>query len=56
MGNVGLFFFFCFFYFLRNLLCGKMTLKETFLVLYGIAHEKDAFVAAHLDFSSDSIK
>jgi len=24
--------------------------------LYGIAHEKDAFVAAHLDFSSDSIK
>jgi len=32
--------------------CKEMTLKEVFPDLYGIAREKDAFVAAHLDFPS----
>jgi hypothetical protein len=36
--------------------CGEMTLKEPFLVLYGIPREKDVFVAAHLDFSSGSLQ
>ena len=30
--------------------CGDMTLKEEFPVLYSIAHEKDASVAANVDF------
>jgi hypothetical protein len=36
--------------------CGQLPLKEAFPVLYGIACEKDAFVAAHLDFSSGSLQ
>jgi hypothetical protein len=29
---------------------GEMALKEAFLVLYGIACEKDAFIADNLEF------
>jgi hypothetical protein len=36
--------------------CGQWPLKEAFPVLYGIACDKDACVAAHLDFSSGSIQ
>jgi hypothetical protein len=36
--------------------CGQLPLKEAFPVLYGIACDKDAFVAAHLDFSSGSLQ
>jgi hypothetical protein len=35
--------------------CREMTLKEAFPILYGIAREKDAFVATHLDSSSGSL-
>jgi hypothetical protein len=31
-------------------------LRESFPVLYGIARDNDAFVVAHLDFSSGSLK
>jgi hypothetical protein len=40
----------------ENMWCREMTLKEAFLVLYGSAHEKNAFVATHLDFSSGSLQ
>lgn len=33
-----------------------MTLKEAFPVLYGIARDKDAFVATHLDSASGSLQ
>jgi hypothetical protein len=36
--------------------CGQWLLKEAFPVLYGIACDKDACVAAHLDFSSGSLQ
>jgi hypothetical protein len=36
--------------------CGEMTIKEAFPVLYGIAREKDAFVAAHLNSSNGSLQ
>jgi hypothetical protein len=35
--------------------CGELALKEPFPVLYGFVCDKDACVAAHLDFSSGSI-
>jgi hypothetical protein len=33
-----------------------MTLKEAFPVLYGIAYDKDALVAAHLVLGSGSLQ
>jgi hypothetical protein len=36
--------------------CGQLPLKEALSVLYGIACEKDAFVTAHMDFSSGSLQ
>jgi hypothetical protein len=33
---------------------GDVALKESFLVLFGIARAKDASVVAHLDFYGDS--
>jgi hypothetical protein len=36
--------------------CGELALKEAFPVLYGIACDKDACVAAHLDVSSGSLQ
>jgi hypothetical protein len=36
--------------------CGEMTLKETFLVLYDIARDKDALVAAHLVLENGSLQ
>jgi hypothetical protein len=34
--------------FWHDVWCGEMTLKEAFPILYGIAHDKDALVTAHL--------
>lgn len=34
--------------------CGDHAFKEAFLGLFNIAHVKDAFVANHLELSSDS--
>jgi hypothetical protein len=36
--------------------CEDMTLKNAFLVLFGIARAKDAPVEAHLEFSGGAIK
>ena len=36
--------------------CEDMTLKETFLVLFGFACTKDAFVVAHMKFSRGAIQ
>jgi hypothetical protein len=36
--------------------CGEMSLKEAFPVLYGIARDKDALIAAHLISESGSFK
>jgi hypothetical protein len=36
--------------------CGDQTLKEAFLDLYNIVRVKDAFMANHLELSSDSNK
>ena len=33
-----------------------MALKDTFPVLFGIACAKDAYVAAHMEFSRDAIQ
>jgi hypothetical protein len=42
--------------FLDDVWCGEMFLKEAFTVLYGIACDKDALVAAHLVSKSGSFK
>jgi hypothetical protein len=39
-----------------NVWCGEITLKEAFSVLYGIAHDKDALIAAHLDSARGSLQ
>jgi hypothetical protein len=44
------------FRFWDDMWCGLLPLKQAFPVLYGIACDKDAFVAAYLDFSSDSLQ
>jgi hypothetical protein len=36
--------------------CGELALKVAFPVLYGVACDKNACVAAHLDFSSGSLQ
>jgi hypothetical protein len=41
--------------FWHDLWCGEMTLKEAFPVLYGIARDKDAHVAAHMASESGSL-
>jgi hypothetical protein len=41
--------------FWHDLWCGDMSLKETFLDLFGIACAKNASVAAHVKLSGGSI-
>jgi hypothetical protein len=42
--------------FWNDVWCGEITLKEAFSVLYVIARDKDALVAAHLDSTSGSLQ
>jgi hypothetical protein len=42
--------------FWHDVWCGEMTLKEAFLVLYGIARDKDALVVAHMGSESGSLQ
>jgi hypothetical protein len=42
--------------FWHDLWCEDMALKEAFIVLFGFACTKDAFVVAHMKFSGGAIQ